>query len=227
MTAGQEFLFIIVVPLIIALGLVNLLWFALAKIDARFAYNPKTASLIAVAFVLLRATDYFSLVVQRATTKGNQQQQQAGQNLTPEQAKQEFLRSVEFLANNPTQYNNEIKARLFQQFQSLFPKGIEDVKVFRQEIGNAFLCQLALNEDALNTAKQKKKIRSEPTEQCSKLPGAFFGRQQLIPAEIMQNHDKMLDLIVKGDKTAPKEKDLQAVVEQQRTRVAVVQKIFE
>jgi hypothetical protein len=37
----------------------------------------------------------------------------------------------------------------------------------------------------------------------------------------------MLDLIVKGDKAAPKEKDLQAVVEQQRTRVAVVQKIFE
>ncbi len=84
-----------------------------------------------------------------------------------------------------------------------------------------------MNEDALNTAKQKKKVRSQATEQCTKLPGTFFGRPQLIPAEISANHDKMLDLILKGDKAAPKEKDLQTVVEQQRQRVAVVQKIFE
>lgn len=225
MSAVQEFLYIIVVPLVIALGLVNLFWFLLSKVDVRFVYSAKAASLIATAFVFLRATDYFSLVVQR--TVGTNQQAAAGQQLTPEQARQEFLRTVEFLANNPTQYNNEIKARLFNQFQSLFPKGIEDIKVYRQEVGNAFLCQLALNEDALNTSKQKKKIRSDETEQCSKLPGTFFGRQQLIPTEIFDNHDKMLDLIVKKDKTAPSEKDLQAVVDQQRQRVTVIQKIFE
>ena len=223
MSTGQELLFIIIVPLIIALGLVNLFWYLLARIDARFAYNAKAASLIAVAFVFLRATDYFSLLIQRATVKPAAATQQAG----PEAAKQEFLRTVEFFANNPAQYNAEMKAKLFQQFQGLFPKGPEDVKVYRQEIGNAFLCQLALNEDALNTAKQKKKVLSQVAEQCAKMPGTFFGRPQLIPADIFTNHDKMLDLIVKGDKTAPKEKDLQAVVEQQRQRVAVVQKIFE
>lgn len=222
MSTAQELLFILVVPLVIALILVNLFWFLLAKIDSRFAYNAKTASLIAVAFVFLRATDYFSLLIQRGTTKSA-----TAQSVTPEQAKQEFLKTVEYFANNPNQYNNEIKAKLFQQYQGLFPKGIEDVKTYRQEIGNAFLCQLALNEDALNTSKQKKKVRSQSTEQCAKLPGTFFGRKELIPAEIMTNHDKMLDLIVKGDKTAPKEKDLEAVVAQQRQRVQVVQKIFE
>jgi len=222
MSGAQEFLFIIIVPIVIALILVNLFWFLLAKVDSRFAYNAKTASLIAVAFVFLRATDYFSLVLQRATTKSA-----ATQNATPEQAKQEFLKTVEYFANNPNQYNNEVKQKLFQQYQGLFPKGVEDVKVYRQEIGNAFLCQLALNEDALATSKQKKKVHSQSAEQCAKLPGTFFGRPQLIPPEIMQNHDKMLDLIVKGDKTAPKEKDLQAVVDQQKQRVQVVQKIFE
>ncbi len=225
MSTVQELLFIIIVPLVIALGLVNLFWYLLARVDARFVYKAKTASLVAVAFVFLRATDYFSLLIQRATAPkaGAAATQPAG----PEAAKQEFLRTVEFFANNPAQYNAEMKTKLFEQFQGLFPKGPEDLKVYRQEVGNAFLCQLALNEDALNTAKQKKKVRSQPTEQCAKLPGTFFGRPQLIPAEIIANHDKMLDLIVKGDKAAPKEKDLQAVVEQQRQRVAVVQKIFE
>lgn len=223
MSGAQEFLFIIIVPIIVALILVNLFWFLLAKIDSRFAYNAKAASLIAVAFVFLRATDYFSLVVQRATSKSAATAQAA----SPEQAKQEFLKTVEYFANNPNQYNTDVKAKLFQQYQGLFPKGIEDVKVYRQEIGNAFLCQLSLNEDALATSKTKKKTHSQTTDQCAKLPGAFFGRQQLIPPEIMQNNDKMLDLIVKGDKTAPKEKDLQAVVDQQKQRVQVVQKIFE
>lgn len=158
---------------------------------------------------------------QQATNSANQ--------ANPLAQRADFLKAIDFLTNNPEQLTQQSKAKLYEQFSGLFPNGIGDVRAYYDQLKVAFTCQLSMYEDGLQTFKKKKVVRSEETAKCETLPGSFFNRERLIGPEMLQAHSLLKERILKpvpGDK-ALSEADLKLMIEQQKKKMATLERIFQ
>ncbi len=146
-------------------------------------------------------------------------------------AKGDFLKAIDFLTSNPDQLTVQSKTKLFEQFQPLFPKGIEDVRAYYENVRAALECQLALYEDVRATFKSKVvAAASAKTKACEERSGEFFNRPKLLGPETIEANRLMKERVLKpGPANEPKlsEKDISLLVEQQQRKLETLRKIFE
>lgn len=144
--------------------------------------------------------------------------------------KGDFLKAIDFLTSNPDQLTVQSKTKLFEQFQGLFPKGIEDVRAYNENVRAALECQLSLYEDVRATIKSKVVFASPKTKECEARTGEFFNRPKLLGPETIEANRLMKERVLKpGTSTEPKlsEKDVSLLVEQQQRKLETLQKIFQ
>lgn len=145
-------------------------------------------------------------------------------------AKGDFLKAIDFLTSNPDQLTVQSKTKLFEQFQPLFPKGIEDVRAYYENVRAALECQLSLYEDVRATLKSKVVAASAKTKACEERSGEFFNRPKLLGPETIEANRLMKERVLKpGPANEPKlsEKDISLLVEQQQRKLETLQKIFQ
>ena len=194
----------------------------------------KSALVLGLAISLLSATDllmknYQSGLISADFAAKAEAQKQAAAAANPMGLRADFMKAIDFLTSNPDQLTVQSKAKLFEQFSGLFPKGVEDLKVYYQQLKPAFQCQLALYEDALATYKTKKMVVSENSKTCEQIPGQFFNRERMMTPETLQANNALKEKILKPDpKDKPiKEQDLKSLVDQQAAKLQTFERIFQ
>lgn len=151
------------------------------------------------------------------------------------QMKDQFLKNVEYLIQNPDQITPENKKKLFDGFAQLFPKGRTDREMAAGQIEGVYKCQRYFWEDALATYKAKKVVKSDATEECGTLSGTFFNRPKLVSQDAVKANDETLANLAKhkrlptsdGKDVEVTEKMLRDAVENQIKAAQAARRIFE
>ncbi len=146
--------------------------------------------------------------------------------------KADFLNTLNNWLGNPTQVTVQMKDDLFARYSNLFATS-EAKKMFETNIGAVYTCQKAFYEDALESLKAKKVVKSDLRKRCYEMDGSFFGREKLVPAELVKANEDMVEKIAKGkplkdgDKTSvANEKGLQEQISNYNVRVQTVKAMF-
>lgn len=150
------------------------------------------------------------------------------------QAKQEFLKAIDALVQNPTLVTPDTKNQLFQKYSPIL--GADD-KARKSTIGSlvaAYECQAHFLSDFQKSIEKKKVYKSSNREACQKLDGAFFGRELLITPEMAKSNDDVIDKAVKTQRVPAADgkeqivtvESIQASFEAQSKAVQIVKSIL-
>lgn len=129
---------------------------------------------------------------QAQTQAAAQAQQAAPTNTQPidpvVQLKNEFLRAIEQLANDPSQITEENLKKFDAAFAPLFKTDADRAKVYGS-VKKYYDCQRYFWEDAMASYKAKTIVKSDSRKDCEKEDGTFFEREKLFTADMIKSNE--------------------------------------
>jgi hypothetical protein len=181
------------------------------------------------------------MLLQQATQGGQQRaaqgqpQQQAPAQVDPAiQARAQILRLLETVLSDPENVSpEELRGRMESQFKEVV-KTSEDKKLYRREIIAAYECQKDFLQDALNSVRMKKPLKSKARQECEGRSGQFYFREKLVTPEQAAANDGVITQLAKGEKipnpaknnTPWDEDSLRSAIYLQQKRIDAVSAIF-
>ncbi|MBX9768234.1 MAG: hypothetical protein K2X47_13250 [Bdellovibrionales bacterium] len=174
----------------------------------------------------------------QASTQAQGQQQPAAPSQEEQakiQAKQEFLKAIDALVQNPTLVTPDTKNQLFQKYAPILGADEKARKSNIHSLIAAYECQAHFLSDFQKSIEKKKVYKSSNREACQKVEGTFFGRDFLITAEMVKSNDDVIDKAVKtqrvpaadGKEQVVTAESIQASLDAQNKAVQIVKSILQ
>jgi hypothetical protein len=129
------------------------------------------------------------------------QPQAPGQPSPQEQAaiqgKQEFLKAVEALVQNPSLVTPETKNQLIQKYGAVLGPDEKARKSSLASLVAAYECQAHFLSDFQKSIEKKKLYKSSNRDACQKVDASFFGRDFLVTSDMSKANDEAIDKAIK------------------------------
>lgn len=113
--------------------------------------------------------------------------------------KEEFLKSIDQMVQNPQLITKENKEKLSKGINEAFG-GNNQWTEAGNSIFTAFACQKFFLKDALEAQKSKKFVKSEDRAKCENYDGSFFNREKLVTADQGKGNDTVIRSIASQEK---------------------------
>jgi hypothetical protein len=139
----------------------------------------------------------------------------------PLNQKAEFLTLVDQLAGSPDQINDETRKKIFAKYKSLFPTGLTEIVLYRDEIKKSYTCHAQLFQDLLEAIEKKEAVKSLQTQMCETYSGEFYNRPKLYTDDVLRDHQQAMKTLAQVDKA-----QVTLKLQQLKIRLEGVDKIF-
>jgi hypothetical protein len=133
--------------------------------------------------------------------------------------KAEFLAVIDDVTGQPDRINDLMRREIFEKYKSLFPNGLADLVIYRDEIKKSYNCHYHLYLDLLKSLDSKIPLKSSETQLCEAYGGQFFNRAKLFTDETLRNHENLL-------KNSPPKADIERRLQELKIRFDSVDLLF-